>query len=107
MEDWNKKEPRFCCMLLDRLRQDCEYYLRIGGSANCLWADSEKEQIQTMIDIWNSFPDGDRVMCVTFPGQPRGFVIKQYYPTACPQQTQIICDDGRVFHAPTGDFVKI
>lgn len=50
---------------------------------------------------------GDRVMCVTFPGQPRGFVIKQYYPTACPQQTQIICDDGRVFHAPTGDFVKI
>lgn len=50
---------------------------------------------------------GDRVMCVTFPGQPRGFVIKQYYPTACPQQTQIICDDGRVFHAPTSDFVKI
>lgn len=50
---------------------------------------------------------GYRVMCVTFPGQPRGFVIKQYYPTACPQQTQIICDDGRVFHAPTGDFVKI
>ena len=60
MEDWNKKEPRFCCMLLDRLRQDCEYYLRIGGAANCLWADSEKEQIQTMIDIWNSFPDGDK-----------------------------------------------
>lgn len=53
MEDWSKKEPRFCYMLLDRLRQDCEYYLRIGGSANCLWADSEKEQIQTMIDIWN------------------------------------------------------
>lgn len=42
MEDWSKKEPRFCYMLLDRLRQDCEYYLRIGGSANCLWADSEK-----------------------------------------------------------------
>ena len=60
MEDWSKKEPRFCYMLLDRLRQDCEYYLRIGGSANCLWADSEKEQIQTMIDIWNSFPDVDK-----------------------------------------------
>lgn len=51
MEDWSKKEPRFCYMLLDRLRQDCEYYLRIGGSANCLWADSEKEQIQTMMEI--------------------------------------------------------
>ena len=43
MEDWSKKEPRFCYMLLDRLRQDCEYYLRIGGSANCLWADSVKD----------------------------------------------------------------
>lgn len=60
MEDWSKKEPKFRYMLLDRLRQDCDYYLRIRGSANCLWADSEKEQIQTMIDIWNSFPDGDK-----------------------------------------------
>lgn len=50
---------------------------------------------------------GDRVMCVTFPGQPRGFVIEQYKSTACSQQTKIICDDGRVFHAPTSEFVKI
>ena len=60
MEDWSRKEPKFRYMLLDRLRQNCDYYLRIGGSANCLWADSEKEQIQTMIDIWNSFPDDDK-----------------------------------------------
>lgn len=60
MEDWSKKEPKFRYMLLDRLRQDCDFYLRVGGSANCLWADSEKEQIQTMIYIWNSFPDGDK-----------------------------------------------
>ena len=59
------------------------------------------------INMNDSIKYGDRVMCVTFPGQPRGFVIKQYYPTACPQQTQIICDDGRVFHAPTSDFMKI
>lgn len=48
---------------------------------------------------------GDRVMCVTFPGQPRGFVIKQYYPTACPQQTQIICDDGSIGKGTTYEIV--
>ena len=61
MEDWlAKSEPKFRYMLLDRLRQDCDYYLRIGGSANCLWAESEKKQIQTMIDIRNSFSDDDK-----------------------------------------------
>ena len=37
-----------------------------------------------------SIKNRDGVMCVTFPGQPRGFVIKQYYKTDCSQQTQII-----------------
>lgn len=61
MEDWLlRSETRFKYMLLDRLRQDCDYYIRIGGNVNCLWADSEEEQIQTMIDIWNYFPDGDK-----------------------------------------------
>lgn len=60
MEDWYKKEPKFRYMLLDRLRQYCDYYLRIVGSSNCLLADSQKQQIQTMIDIWNSFPYGDK-----------------------------------------------
>lgn len=59
MEDWSRHEPKFRYMLLDRLRQDCEYYLRIGGSSNCLWAKDEQQQIQTMKDIWNTFPDGD------------------------------------------------
>lgn len=60
MEDWSKHEPRFRYMMLDRLRQDCEYYLRIGGSANCLWAKDKQGQIRTMKDIWNSFPEGDK-----------------------------------------------
>lgn len=42
MEDWSKKELKFRYMLLDRLKQDCDYYLRIGWSANCLWASSEE-----------------------------------------------------------------
>lgn len=49
---------------------------------------------------------GDRVMCITYPAA-RGTVIKQYYPTASAQQTMIRCDDGRLFHAPTTEFVKI
>ena len=61
MEYWLlRTEMRYKYMLLDRLRQDCEYYLRIGGSSNCLWADTEKDQIQTMIDIRNYFPDKDK-----------------------------------------------
>ena len=61
MEDWLlRTETKYKYMLLDRLRQDCEYYLRIGGSANCLQTDTKKDQIQTMIDIWNYFPDKDK-----------------------------------------------
>lgn len=60
MKDWSRHEPKFRYMMLDRLRQDCEYYVRIGGSSNCLWAKDEQQQIQTMKDIWNTFPEGDK-----------------------------------------------
>ena len=50
---------------------------------------------------------GDYVAC-EFNGRiVKGTVIKQYYPTACPQQTMILCDDSRQFHAPTNCFYKI
>ena len=66
MEDWNKYEPRFRYMMLDRLRTDCEYYLRINGSANCLWADDEKKQIQTMKNIWTSFREWEKPEWLTW-----------------------------------------
>lgn len=47
---------------------------------------------------------GDSVICVE--SGVYGIVIKQYYPTACEQQTMIQCDDGRKYHAPTRTFVK-
>lgn len=50
---------------------------------------------------------GDIVMCVEYPDNPCGIVVKQYRPTACGQQTMIKCNDGRLFHAPTSDFRKI
>lgn len=48
---------------------------------------------------------GDRVVCTT--SGVRGIVIKQYYPTACEQQTMIQCADGRQYHAPTRFFRRV
>lgn len=60
MEDWSKSEPRFRYMMLDRLRQDCNYYLNYGGrSANVLWAKDEKAQIENMKALWKTFPEKD------------------------------------------------
>ena len=60
MEDWSKYEPRFRYMMLDRMRQDCEYCIRIGGSENCLWAKDKKSQIENMKALWNTFPEEDK-----------------------------------------------
>lgn len=45
---------------------------------------------------------GNKVVCI-YDGV-MGIVIKQYYPTACEQQTMIECEDGRLHHAPTRYF---
>lgn len=42
---------------------------------------------------------GDKVVCIM--SGVTGIVIKQYYPTACGEQTMILCPDGRKYHAPT------
>lgn len=48
---------------------------------------------------------GDRVMRIE--DKVIGEVIKMYYPTACKQQTMILCDDGRKYHASSDTFVKV
>lgn len=48
---------------------------------------------------------GDRVMQIE--DKVIGKVIDMYYPTACKQQTMILCDDGRKYHAPSDTFVKV
>lgn len=48
---------------------------------------------------------GDRVMQIE--DKVIGEVIKFYKPTACKQQTMILCDDGRKYHAPSDTFVKV
>lgn len=51
------------------------------------------------------FDMGDRVIC-TESGVV-GKTIKFYYPTSCPEQTMILCDDGRKYHAPSDTFIKL
>lgn len=45
-------------MLLDRLKQDCEYYLGNGNrNAKCLWAGNEDGQIAEMRKIYNQLKE--------------------------------------------------
>ena len=48
---------------------------------------------------------GDKVICGI--SGVVGIVEKFYYPTACKEQTMIVCADGRRYHAPTDTFRKI
>lgn len=48
---------------------------------------------------------GDKVICGA-SGVIR-IVEKFYYPTACKEQTMIVCSDGRRYHSPTDTFYKI
>lgn len=55
------KDASFRYMLLSRMQSDCAYYLgngRLFGSH--LWAGNEKDQIEYMKILWNSFPDDQK-----------------------------------------------
>ena len=67
MEDWSKYEPRFRYMMLSRMQQDCDYYLRIqAGSPYVLWSGNEKRHIDNMKALWNSFPEEDKPEWLTW-----------------------------------------
>ncbi len=45
-------------MLLDRMKMDCNYYLGNGNRLKkYLWSGDEKEHIENMKALWNSFPE--------------------------------------------------
>ncbi len=51
----------FKYMLLDRMKQDCKYYLGNGNRLKkYLWANDEKEHIENMKALWNSFPEEEK-----------------------------------------------
>ena len=67
MEDWSKYEPKFRYMMLSRMKQDCDYYLRINaGSPYILWSGSKKAQIENMKAIWNTFSPEDKPEWLTW-----------------------------------------
>lgn len=48
------------------------------------------------------FNIGDRIICVT--SGVIGTCIKFYIPTSCEEQTMVVTDDGRRYHAPTREW---
>lgn len=61
MEDLLKEPKDFKYQLLDRLKQDCEYYLGNGNkNAKYLWSKNEKQQIEDMKALYNSFKDDEK-----------------------------------------------
>ena len=67
MEDWSKKDKTFRYMMLDRLRQDCDYSLnRCDGSENVLWAKDKQAQIENMVALWKTFDPDDRPEWLTW-----------------------------------------
>lgn len=59
--EYTHKDSKFKYMLLDRLKQDCEYFLGNGnGAEKHLWAGNIDDQIKLMKDLYNSFSDNQK-----------------------------------------------
>lgn len=63
----NNTDLEYKYMLLDRLKQDCEYFLGNGnGNAeHSLWAKDIDEQIEKMKEIYNSFSEEEKPDWIT------------------------------------------
>lgn len=60
------KDLNFNYQLLGRLEQDCIYYLGYGNrNKSQLWALDEQEQIKTMKDLYDSFPEDKKPNWIT------------------------------------------
>lgn len=58
IETIDNKDLEYKYMLLDRLKQDCEYFLGNGnGNEKQLWAGSIDDQINEMRKIWNNLDE--------------------------------------------------
>jgi len=64
-----KADEKFRYQLLNRMQGDCDYYLGNGNrSRNALWAENEKEQIEVMKKLWNSFADDEKPEWLSWEG---------------------------------------
>lgn len=65
-ENKNNKNLEFNYMLLDRLRNDCEYFLGYGnGYEPHLWTGNIDSQIAKMKELYNSFADDKKPEWIT------------------------------------------
>jgi hypothetical protein len=56
-----KNDKKFLYQLLNRMAEDCRYYLGYGNRCKKhLWAGDEGEQIETMKAIYNNFSDEEK-----------------------------------------------
>jgi hypothetical protein len=61
VDDLLKHDKEFRYQLLDRMKQDCEYFLGHGNRyPQNLWAGNEAEQIGAMKLLWNSFDANEK-----------------------------------------------
>lgn len=61
MKIWiSQRDKKYRYMLLDRMRQDCEYYLNGYECVNHLWGKTEEEQIDYMLFIWDLFTENEK-----------------------------------------------
>lgn len=61
VDDIIQRDLRFRYQLLSRLKSDCEYYLHYGNrQPKCLWANDEREQIEFMTKLYNSFKEDEK-----------------------------------------------
>ena len=63
----NNTDLEYKYMLLDRLKQDCEYFLGNGNGnvEHSLWAKDIDEQIEKMKEIYNSFSEEEKPDWIT------------------------------------------
>lgn len=74
-------------------------------AANAKAMKDQRERDEKLRKLKADIEVGDDVICIA--SGIKGKVVKQYYPTACEQQTMIQCDDGRLYHAPTNTFIHL
>lgn len=60
-------DETFRYSMLSRLKTDCDYFLNYGNrSEKHLWAGNVAEQIETMKELWKSFPEGKKPEWLTW-----------------------------------------
>ena len=65
-------------MMLDRLKQDCNYYLNYGARRKeILWAGDEQEQINEMRKIYNSLAEKPDYLTIEEINNYEKLMVKQ------------------------------